>query len=257
VTVYTANGTSGYLDIGPDGQVSVYTMAPNTAQDAREYTSLAGVSFLAARTAVHPLSLLNSWQGVFSAPAYALAGGIVHLDGSLRQSAPGLAEFAVLPAGARPARVLYLTVYTDGGPGVLQISPDGEVDAYHGKAWSFTSLTGVSFRTATGAHKLSLRNGWQSSQSAWDTGDPGYTITGGVVYLSGSLHQAVGTNLVFAVLPRGARPRHQLWITTYTFDGTVGALRIRPSGVISAFNAVGNAAQAYTSLAGIAYPLGS
>jgi hypothetical protein len=258
VTVYTANGTSGYLDIGPDGQVSVYTMAPNTAQDARGYTSLAGVSFLAASTAVHPLSLLNSWQGVFAAPAYRLAGGIVHLDGSLHQSAPGSAEFAVLPAGARPARVLYLTVYTDGGPAVLMISPDGEMQAYQGKAWSFTSLTGVSFRTATtGAHKLNLRNGWQSGQPGYGTGDPVYTVAGGVVHLSGSLLQSAETSLEFAVLPRTARPRHNLWITTYTFGGAVGALLIKPSGVMEAFNHTGNAAQSYTSLAGIAYPLGS
>jgi hypothetical protein len=59
------------------------------------------------------------------------------------------------------------------------------------------------------------------------------------------------------VLPPAVRPRHQLWITTYTFDGAVGAVRITPAGVMSAFNPSGNAAQAYTSLAGIAYPLGS
>jgi len=278
LTVYTANGTTGTMEILPTGPMSVSSIALrpagriSDAKDhtslslggAQDYTSLAGVSFPAAATAMHKLSLLNGWQSSqpaygTGAPAYTVTGGVVHLSGALHQPAGTNEEFAVLPAAARPARVLYLTVCTvAGNTGVLQIDPDGEMSAYQGGARGFTSLAGVSFRTAaTAAHKLSLRNGWQSSQSAWDTGDPAYTVTGGVVYLSGSMHQMAGSNLVFAVLPLAARPRHQLWITTYTFDGAVGALRITPAGVMSAFNATGNAAQAYTSLAGIAYPLGS
>jgi hypothetical protein len=270
LAVYTANGGTGNLTISPTGLMKVVTpfvrrsgIGGHTSLiGARDYTSLAGVSFPAATTAGHELSLLNGWQSFragdgIGAPAYTVIGGVVHLAGALRQTTGTSDEFAVLPVAARPAGVLYLTVYTDGGPGVLLISPDGELDAYQADAQGFTSLDGVSFRTATAAHKLSLRNGWQSSQSAWDTGDPAYTVTAGVVYLSGSLHQAAGTSLVFAVLPRAARPRHQLWITTYTFEGAAGALKITPAGVMSAFNVTGNAAQGYTSLAGIAYPLGS
>jgi hypothetical protein len=258
LTVYTVNGTTGTLVVDTTGQMLVAS-APSS--DAQDYTSLAGVSFPAASTVVHKLSLLNGWQPhQFNTgdPAYTVAGGVVHLSGAMGQSAPGSDVFAVLPPGARPARVLYLTVLTASAPGVLMISPDGEMQAYQGSAQEATSLAGVSFPAATTAmHKLSLRNGWQSGQSAYGTGDPGYAVTGGVVYLSGSMVQTAGTDLRFAVLPPAARPRHNLWIKTYTFGGAVGALLIRPSGVMSAFNVSGNAAQAYTSLAGIAYPLGS
>jgi hypothetical protein len=272
LTVYTANGATGSLTISPAGLMKVVNvfLRRSGPKDhilligTRDYTSLAGVSFPAATTAGHKLSLLNGWQSSqpgygTGAPAYTVIGSVVHLAGALEQPTGTNDVFAVLPAAARPARVLYLTVYTlPGSPGVLQINPDGEMSAYLANAQSLTSLAGVSFPVAAAAvHKLSLLNGWQSSQSAWDSGDPGYTVTGGVVHLSGSMHQQAGSSLVFAVLPPAARPRHQLWITTYTVDGAVGALRIQPSGVMSAFNVSGNAAQAYTSLAGIAYPLGS
>jgi hypothetical protein len=272
LAVYTANGGTATMTILPTGLMRVISAAVRLSDTrdlpalmgAQDYTSLAGVSFPAAATAGHKLSLLNGWQSGLpgygtGAPAYTVTGGVVHLAGGLHQTTGTNDEFAVLPATARPARVLYLTVSTFvGNTGVLQINPDGEMSAYLGNAQSFTSLAGVSFPVAASpVHKLSLLNGWQSSQSAWDSGDPGYTVTGGVVHLSGSMHQQAGSNLVFAVLPPAARPRHRLWITTYTFDGAVGALRITPAGVMSAFNAAGNAAQAYTSLAGIAYPLGS
>ena len=257
--VYTVNGTTGDLYIQPTGEMFIFA-----SSDAQAYTSLAGVSFPAATTAGHKLSLLDGWQSSqpgfgTGAPAYTVIGGVVHLAGALHQPTGTNDEFAVLPPAARPARVLYLTVYTfEDSPGILQINPDGEMSAYLGNAQSLTSLAGVSFPVAASAmHKLSLLNGWQSSQSAWDSGDPGYAVTGGVVHLSGSMHQQAGSSLVFAVLPPAARPRHQLWITTYTFDGAVGALRIQPSGVMSAFSLSGNSAQEYTSLAGIAYPLGS
>jgi hypothetical protein len=272
LAVYTANGATANLTISPAGLmkvVSVFLRLSETKDHisligARDYTSLAGVSFPAATTAGHKLSLLNGWQSSqpgfgTGAPAYTVIGGVVHLAGALHQTTGTNEEFAVLPVAAWPARVLYLTVYTfEGSPGVLQINPDGEMSAYLGNAQGLTSLAGVSFPVAASAvHKLSLLNGWQSSQSAWDSGDPGYTVTGGMVHLSGSMHQQASSSLVFAVLPPAVRPRHQLWITTYTFDGAVGALRITPAGVMSAFNPSGNAAQAYTSLAGIAYPLGS
>src|SRR5215469_849477 len=272
LAVYTENGGTGSLTISPAGLmkvVSVFVLRSDpevlfSPIGARAYTSLAGVSFPAATTAGHKLSLLDGWQSSqpgfgTGAPAYTVIGGVVHLAGALHQPTGTNDEFAVLPPAARPARVLYLTVYTfEDSPGVLQINPDGEMSAYLGNAQSLTSLAGVSFPVAASAmHKLSLLNGWQSSQSAWDSGDPGYAVTGGVVHLSGSMHQQAGSSLVFAVLPPAARPRHQLWITIYTFDGAVGALRIQPSGVMSAFSLSGNSAQEYTSLAWIAYPLGS
>ena len=44
---------------------------------------------------------------------------------------------------------------------------------------------------------------------------------------------------------------------TYTNGGAVGALEIMTSGAVDAFNNTGNAAQQYTSLAAISYPVSS
>lgn len=70
---------------------------------------------------------------------------------------------------------------------------------------SITAVTGVTW------HKLTLINGWTSSQNVYGTGNPRYAISGGVVYLSGSLH--AGTSTSFAVLPKAARPAHWLYMT--------------------------------------------
>src|SRR6266852_5580017 len=64
-------------------------------------------------------------------------------------------------------------------------------------------------------HKLNLLNGWKSSQSTWNTGNPSYAISGGVVYLSGSLHGGAGSSN-FAILPKAARPAHWLYMTVDT-----------------------------------------
>jgi hypothetical protein len=215
----------------------------------------------------HPLGLLAGWksdQGTYDSgnPSWAVKGGMVYLSGSLHQPIAGHDQFAVLPAAARPGRVLYLTVYTLGGTtGTLLILPTGVMSIHSVNsvyAQDYTSLAGVSFPAATTAvHKLSLLNGWQPYFSYADTGKPAYTVTGGVVYLSGSLYQQAGTSEEFAVLPAAARPRHTLWIKTYTYNGAVGVLKITPAGLMYAYNEAGNAAQSYTSLAAISYPLGS
>jgi hypothetical protein len=264
MTVYTNGGTFGTLEIWANGEM--YVQSPVVA-DGQAYSSLAGVSFPAATTTMHMLSLVNGWQGnVYGDgdPAYKVTGGVVHLTGDLHQPSGSNEEFAVLPAAARPARTLYLNVDTYGNTtGVLRIYPDGVMQAYQGNGQNvtsqdLTSLSGVSFPAAlTATRPLSLLNGWQSSQSAYGTGDPSYTVTGGVVYLSGSVNQPSGTNEEFTVLPRAARPAHDLWIMTYTYDGAVGALEITTSGVVDAFNYSGNAAQQYTSLSAISYPVNS
>lgn len=121
-----------------------------------------------------------------------------------------------------------------------------------------TELAGVNFTTAsTAATPLSLLNGWQSAQGIYDTGDPGYSMTGGIVHLSGSLTQPTAGSEEFAVLPPNARPSHYLYITTYALDGTAGAVLITPAGDMYAFGPNLNDTQAYTSLAGITFPAGS
>ncbi len=98
--MYAVNGTTGTLGIWPTGQMRVSSIVPRFS-DARDhtsvggaqgYTSLAGVSFPAATTAEHKLSLLNGWQSSppgygTGDPAYTVIGGVVHLAGAVHRSA--------------------------------------------------------------------------------------------------------------------------------------------------------------------------
>jgi hypothetical protein len=263
LTVYTNNGTNGYLIIYPDGTIEV---GSSPFSNAAAYTSLAGVSFPAAATAAATLSLLNGWQSANPAqstgdPAYTVSGGVVHLSGSLQQPSGTNTEFAVLPKAARPAHVLWITVYTyQGTVGTLEIAPNGNAYAYSANAQAYTSLAGISYPTATVAqHPLALLNGWKSQPNIMaGTGTPSYAVTGGVVYLSGSIYQATGNNREFAVLPVGARPMHTLYLKVFNTYTVVGVVQIDPNGHMTAwdYNA-GTQAQLDTSLSALAYPVGS
>lgn len=259
ITVYTLSDTTGTLYIKPSGKMYAYsTPATNSAG----FTSLAGVSFPAKGTAQTRVALRNGWHSEQSAwnsgdPSYSVKNGIVYLSGALATAGTN-DKFAVLPRAARPAHVLYLTVYTFAGTfGTVQIDPDGTARAYNGSTTSFTSLAGISYPAAgTTSHVLALRNGWHSEQSQWNSGDPAYRLSGGIVYLSGSLATSTG-NEQFAVLPPSLRPAHWLYIKVYTYGSTVGTLEIRPNGAMFAFSPTAADAQDFTSLAGISYPLKS
>jgi len=69
---------------------------------------------------------------------------------------------------------------------------------YGTPAWAYPAA-------AMASTNLALENGWTSSQSVYDTGNSGYAIKGGVIYLSGSMHSARTARLAF-VLPKAARP---------------------------------------------------
>lgn len=97
---------------------------------------------------------------------------------------------------------------------------------------------------------LSLLNGWQSEQSAWDTGNPVYCVNDGITYLAGSLAQPGGGGMEFAVLPPSAAPASTVYLSVYTSSGVAGVLRILPDGEMDAYN--GDATQ-FTSLAGISF----
>lgn len=230
----------------------------------------AGTPALAASTAAgqasghapaftwHALTLLNGWKSASTSkldtgkPAWAIRDGVVYLRGAIRQSVPdGEWEFAVLPKQDRPAHELYFEISTNtASPCNLYIDPDGGMEAYDGQSETFSSLAAISFPTpAVTSHKLTLKNGWKSSQSTYDTGSPEYAVSHGVVYLSGSLHG--GTKKLAFVLPKAARPAHLTYIPVYTLDGTHGWVKIEPSGV---FEAGGASAAGYTSLAGISFP---
>jgi hypothetical protein len=260
VTVYTFLGTSGTLRIMHDGALAAYS-AP--AANAVDYTSLAAVSYPVGQIARHKLALRNGWQssqGVFDTgdPSYASSGGVVYLYGSLHGGTASL--FAVLPRADRPARVIYRSIYTFADTsGYLAIYPNGDVFANGADAQTYTSLAAISFpSTALTRHKLTLRNGWVSAQHVFNTGDPGYAVVGGVVYLYGSVRQPSGSSELATVLPKTARPAHNLFVTTYTAGGATGSVEVSKSGQVYVFSsATPAAAQALALLGGISFPRGS
>lgn len=266
IPVYTNGDTNGWLEIYPTGNIYANS---NPYTNAQDYTSLAGVSFPAARASAHKLSLRNGWtrsnQFWDTAPSYTISGGMVYLTGALRQSSGTGTVFGVLPKAARPAHVEYITVATSAMttgsgtvPGILRITPNGTMQAYSAFAKTETWLGGVAFPVASAtSHKLGLVNGWVSGQSRWRTGDPTWSVSGGVVHLTGSLIQHSAGAAKFATLPPGARPKHSLYIKVYTYGGSVGTLYIQPNGIIQAYSPTTADAQDYTSLAAISFPLGS
>jgi hypothetical protein len=105
-------------------------------------------------------------------------------------------------------------------------------------------------------HRLALRNGWRSSRSAsYSVANPSYTVSGGIVYLDGALHQATGSKTEFAVLPRGARPAHKEFMTVMsgTAAGVPGTVEISPDGVMTASSPTGST-RPLTSLEAVSYP---
>ena len=228
------------------------------SHEAGHGTAVTGVTW-------QKLSLVNGWQSSQSQwnsgdPAYAVKNGFVYLSGSIHQAVGSNGEFAVLPPAARPAHDLYITVYTYGGSyGYLFISQVGVVQAGsapQSNAQAYMSLASVSYpAAATASQNLTLINGWQSSQSQWNSGNPAYAVKNGIVYLSGSMYQPSGTNQEWTVLPPAARPAASLNIIVDTYGGATGELQINPDGTVIAFSPTApGSQQQLTSLAGISYP---
>jgi hypothetical protein len=233
------------------------------ASNEQEFLSLAGISYPAAGTPARKLHLKTGWKlqepaADVGAPSYSTVGGVVYLSGGLHNRTAGGAFFAVLPKGARPAHVEYIVVPSGGWvPVTLRVERDGRMYLDNGPVKKFVSLAGVSFPVVkSGWHDLTLLNGWQSPQLTYRTGTPSYRVSGGVVYLAGAVDQSAGTDVI-AVLPASARPKHTLFISTYTFAGAIGTLLIAPDGSVSVSGNPQSLAQAFTSLAGISFPAGS
>jgi hypothetical protein len=210
----------------------------------------------------HTLPLANGWASaskkslVTGTPAWAIGNGVVYLRGAIKQTVHSGSDIvAQLPQIAWPTHNLYLQVYTSSAvPGVLYIGADGSVEAYYGNSATFTSLAAVSYTTKTvKSGNVALKNGWLSSQSSYDTGNPAYSVSNGVVYLSGSMHTG-GTSRLAFVLPKAARPAAGMYISTYTFDGSTGWLHIQSTGQVYA---EGTGATAYTNLANVSFPVAS
>jgi hypothetical protein len=219
-----------------------------------------GAAASAVKFRWHPLKLIDGWksastkQHVTGTPAWALKDGVVYVRGAIRQPNSGASTtFASLPKDARPGSNLYIQVFTKSdAAGILYIGSDGSMDAYDGNADAFTSLSAVSYLTASvKSRAVTLLNGWQSSQSKYQTGNPSCAVRHGVVYLSGSMHSGGSSPLAF-MLPKAARPTHALFITVYTLDGTTGVVEIEPQGEV---DMAGVEAPGYTSLAAVSFPV--
>jgi hypothetical protein len=214
----------------------------------------------------HQLTLINGWVSGESQepgdgiPAWTVRSGVVYLTGSVMQAGGDLGQFAVLPPAARPSHTLYITtdVAGQGNHGWLIIDPSGAIYATgdpYSAAMSFTGLAGISYPAqAMAMSALPLENGWQSADNPYGTGDPSYSVSNGMVYLSGSVDQPAGDNQVLGVLPPAARPAHTLYLSAYTLGGALGELEIDTNGNVLAYE---GSAQGYTSLAGVSFPVAS
>ena len=220
-----------------------------------------GAPAAAATLTWHSLTLVNGWQSasapklVTGKPAWAVQNGVVYLRGAVKQTTSGgSATFATMPAAERPKHNLYIQIYTNADvPGILYVGSNGAMEAYDGNADTFASLSAVSYPAAVKSHDLALKNGWVSSQPNFETGNPAYAVSKGVVYLSGSMH-TTGTMTLAFVLPKAARPGHDLYISVYTFDGSTGFLEILPSGQVYV---QGAQSSEFTSLAAVSFPVAS
>ena len=207
----------------------------------------------------HKLNLINGWkangQGD-ATPAYAISGGVVYLDGSITQAAPGADVFAVLPKAARPSHTLLRPVLAANlAVGSLEIKPDGTMRAYDTGASAYTSLAAVSFPvTGFTWHKLTLLNGWKSATQLFHTGDPAYAVKNHVVYLSGSLVQGGSNNILIAVLPKAARPVHKMYLLTCNFFHCTSTLSVGSNGDLTVTSTPQGDAQDFTSLDTVSYP---
>jgi hypothetical protein len=111
-------------------------------------------------------------------------------------------------------------------------------------------------------HRISLVNGWKAAPKAENMGAPSYTVSNNVVYLFGGIFQPIQGKAEFGVLPKGARPAVNMFITVSVAEGVsnVGTLFISPKGVMEVYatpTSAGTPASDFTALGGVSFPLGS
>ena len=151
----------------------------------------------------------------------------------------------------------------------LSLGGGAYASTHHGSASNFPPVpagnppAAAQAATAAGVPwtSLSLINGWATENGTYGTGNPKVSLQGGIVYLSGSLAQSTPGNATFAILPSAFRPSHNMYITVYTNADTTGTLYIAHSGVMEAYSGTscgtGDAAQCFTSLATVSFPINS
>ena len=106
----------------------------------------------------------------------------------------------------------------------------------------------ASGRASVTFQPLSLENGWKSGIG----GAPRVGISNGVVYLAGSVQQTGTGSNEFAVLPDNYWPGIELYMPVFTSGGAQGVLAIHGDGRM---DVVGGHRTAYSSLAGLSFPL--
>jgi hypothetical protein len=255
IQIYNAHEASGILYIGTNGEMWAYGGYATT------FSSLSGISFATSAIKSHKLTLENGWtsdQSVYSTgdPAYAVSNGVVYLSGSLAAGKTSWSAF-VLPKAARPASELIISEYTfAGSTGWLRIMPSGKVQVFGTEAPEYTSLANISYPVAsTKWHAFKLVDGWKSGAARFHTAAPTYAAVNGVVYLNGSMYQPSPTNGLWTRLPAATKPADVLEIEVGTANDSVGSIGLA-SGLGLAASAPASNAEAFTSLAGIAYSTG-
>lgn len=147
IPTYTFDNNYGWVDISPSGAVQAF------GSEAPVFTSLEGITFPSASSVLpfHALPVVNGWQSGWvhfgtGNPLYAIdAQGVVHLSGSTFDSQVHHVV-ATLPLGFRPSHYVNKIIYTaNGSEGVLQVAPDGQVQALGTFSAQFSSLEGVSY----------------------------------------------------------------------------------------------------------------
>ena len=106
-------------------------------------------------------------------------------------------------------------------------------------------------------HPLTLLNG-AKSEASLGTGAPQYAVSGGVVYLAGSLSGPSNQSLPAFILPAGARPGYYDCFSIYSDNGyasvqSVGALHIYASGKAYL---QGPDTSIFSSLSGVSFVVG-
>ncbi len=255
---------SGLLALG--GTAAAARLQPGGVVSSR-HQDLGPAALVGSRGVTwHPISLRNGWvptgrSDSIASPSWAVSHGIVYLRGAVRQAAARRLEFALLPKAARPPRTIDVEVSTGpryGGSAYIEIQADGAMTAHIAPRSSQATalLTAMSYpqagaSVARGMHKLTLLNGWVPYH-ARASGDPSYTLSGRIVYLSGSVIKTRHSGRQpFARLPKVARPMRVMYVTAYDgIPSNAGTVKIAPNGYIYAFDVLGP----FISLTGISYP---
>jgi hypothetical protein len=273
MAVYTYGGSVGQLTILSNGEMYA------TGGSATQYTSLAGISFPVAGTALTlmnltPLDQSPGWQSAQSQygtgdPAYVVTNGIAHYTGSMTAiSTPNIDKgFVTDTPGPTPDSCLDFNVYTYGDyVGDLRIWPpttnhpdDYGMRVYGTGSATLTSLAGVAFPVQGHAawQALNLQAGWTpyngGSDNYWPfcaaAFTPSYYVQGHIAYLTGEIAQNQPGNAFVGTLPAAAaRPQHDLYLLV-----SGGYLHISPSGSMWAYEDGSGA----ISLANVSYQTSS